>query len=390
MAQTYGFWWGYEAAASILYLVAGLGLAVLPMRREQVANAPDRRWSYPAAWSLLFLLILWCIWRTPQLFSAAPLDYRQADMLPVIRTMAQRWWAAEPVYAPIDDIWGGMRPIYLPAMWIPFTAGILFQVDIRWVSATLLLLGLVLIFFGPTKKKQLKAGFLALLGMLPIILLCIFIFDHSPTLLTLSEEPVVVFYYLLLAWGLFRRRPWLTGMAIALCLLSRYSLAFWVPMYLIYQFFYRSRSAAFTTLGVMVISLLVLLTIGQAWDQLTFFLHLQDSYLQELLKAESRWAFVDKIEHNPGLVKFLPYDYISIWHQLLIYGSILVPVLSILLYKKYRHLIDDRFFGICSLKLAMVYFCNMLTIPYSYLFYPSTFLSLFILYASFSAEKRLE
>ncbi|PHN03020.1 hypothetical protein [Flavilitoribacter nigricans] len=383
LAQTYGFYWKLPIAASLVYFAAGLAVALIPVWKDlSPGQATEASWIRIAGIGLFTLLAAWCLWRNVHLVAAAPLDYRQADMLPILETMAQRRLNGAAIYAPIEAIWAGMRPIYLPAMWLPFLPAVWLQLDIRWVSALLLVAVMAIIVFGTGRQKGQVS--IRLIAWLALILLYYYIFGLYNTLITLSEEPVVVFYYLLLAWALFRRWPVLTGLAIALCLLSRYSLVFWVPVYLVYQFFYRSRREAYTTAAALAGGLILLLTIGQAWDQLGFFLQLQESYLDELLDPDKSWSFIAQIGNNPGLIKFLPFSGIASWHRLLIIGSILIPPAALWLFRKYRSGLQDRFFGLCSLKLCLVYFYNMLTIPYSYLFYPSTFLSLFILFAAFS------
>ncbi len=41
-------------------------------------------------------------------------------------------------------------------------------------------------------------------------------------------------YYILLVLALLSGRPWLIGIAISLCVLSRYALAGWIPAYLLW------------------------------------------------------------------------------------------------------------------------------------------------------------
>jgi hypothetical protein len=248
LAQTFGFYWQFPILASITYFLAGIAIALLPLWKEGAsATFPTYTWMKGLIMGISLLLILWCLGQNQALLAAAPLDFRQADMLPILETMAQRSLAREAIYAPIEAIWGGMRPIYLPAMWLPFVPAVWLKVDIRWMSALLLSLSLLIILFGPIKKNNSQINLFWLLGLMPIILLYYYIFGLYSTLITLSEEPVVVFFYVLLAWGIFRNWPLLTGLAIALCLLSRYSLVFWVPMYLLYLYFYRSRPVAVTT-----------------------------------------------------------------------------------------------------------------------------------------------
>lgn len=59
---------------------------------------------------------------TKHWISTSPLSYTDADMIPIMQVMSQRFLQGEwsMVYQPVQEIWNGIQPVYLPAMWMPF------------------------------------------------------------------------------------------------------------------------------------------------------------------------------------------------------------------------------------------------------------------------------
>src|ERR1035437_5321069 len=95
----------------------------------------------------------------------AVIDINNADMLPIIRVMNQRFISGQwyHIYDPIPEIWNGIRPIYLPAMWLPFVPSIIFKFDMRWITVGGLFFAFCsfLFIYFPQKDKTLSiAGFL--------------------------------------------------------------------------------------------------------------------------------------------------------------------------------------------------------------------------------------
>jgi hypothetical protein len=125
------------------------------------------------------------------------------------------------VYQPIPEIWNGIQPIYLPAMWMPFGLSLIFDFDIRWITVCGIWLAIILCVLPAWRKVTasifLIAAFLILLAWLHT--------NGDNGVIELTEEGVVFFYYSLLATAMIFNNPWLLGISVAACLLSRYSLS---------------------------------------------------------------------------------------------------------------------------------------------------------------------
>lgn len=369
---------------AILYIVAGLGVAILPLIKTKSAEAISSKQLSPTVYWFLFTLIAGAIITLgTNLFQEVPLDYKIADMLPVIEIMGQRWLAGQDVYARIPEIWEtGMQPIYLPSMWLPYTLPIAIGMDMRFMSL-FFIISIVFMCFILAKRQS-----LTLFVLIPLLLLLSYIFIDYSTLITITEEPLVIGFYFLLAFALFKDKPILIIIALSLCLLSRYALLFWALTYIAYTFLFASKSRAILIALGSAICCLFLLYISQGIYQLELFYSLKDAYLETLTNPDEAWGVANITQKNIGIARFLALDQLSSLHKTLFLGSILLPPILFTWYHFFgRHWVSAECFAVCSLKLCLVYFFNMNALPFSYLFYTSTFFSLAIVVCYFSRSK---
>lgn len=364
---------------SILYFISGVFIAILPLIK--VNTAPlfgENRRILSDLFHLLYLLFLLGLipfaykWGYA-LFLRYDLNYKVADMLPIIQIMCERWFAGAPVYE-LVPFWDGTEPIYLPAMWLPYLPFTYYGLDIRWGNMIALLLSLHFIFFC---GKQSSFNFKLYLILLPLGLLFNGLFFQDFKLISLTEEPIVILYYLFLAYALAKNKPYLIGFALSLCLMSRFALAFWVLMYLVYVFIFQNKKDALkigTVISVVALSLLV--STGAIW-QLDVILGLPNIYINHLMDNE--WKFNGFIKSKLGLLKFFSFESLSIVNRLFFTANLLIPTACFAFFWKFKNKINQPLFALCSLKLCLVFFYNFLIMPFLYLFYTNTFLSIAIL-----------
>ncbi|MEM1124993.1 MAG: hypothetical protein AAGJ18_31440, partial [Bacteroidota bacterium] len=254
----------------------------------------------------------------------------------------------------------------------------LFGYDIRWTSIIAILLSLCCLFFIGKNEQKTGRNFLILL---PLYFLFEGILFTDYRLISLSEEPIVIFYYSFLAFALSKRNPYLIGLAMSLCWMSRFALAFWSAMYLAYLFFFvNKKEAVKTALTTFSICTIMLFVTGAFW-QLDIILGLPKIYLEHMLNNE--WKFNGFAKTNLGLIGFFPFHSLALTQQIFLIGSIAIPLVSLLLFWKFNNQnplsTKHSFFAVCTLKLCLVFFYNFLIMPFLYLFYVSTFLSIAIL-----------
>lgn len=372
---------------SIAYFICGLLIAMLPLIKvRQSEGILISRSAQQILLGLgLFGLTYHFYLESLPLFNEVPIDYRLADMLPILKIMCQRFMAGEQVYAIIPEIWGGMQPIYLPALWIPLLPATYFEWELRWTSLFLFVAGLGLIlatFKGKSNEmanKSLvpKVSINTLIVLVPLFILGHDMMKYESRFFTMTEESIVVFYYLLLAYAVAKEKTALTAIALSLCMLSRYSLAIWAIMYVVYIFFFKDRSKAITMAIIGTVFSLTVMYISQGFSGLHVFLGLQENYINAIINEKEK--FQPMIVISMGLAKFYDYENLAALHRLFMITAFAIPIGSLLLYAKFREKINADFFALCSLKLTLVVFYNLLVMPFLYLFFTSTLLSIALL-----------
>ena len=134
---------GWAPFFSVLYFSSGVAIAGLLLFFPALnVPAPGKMaWKAPVNHHRLVItglvgLVLYSWSR--YWFEETPIDITNADMLPIIKVMGERFIAGQHgrVYDPIPAIWHGVQPIYLPSMWQPFTLAVALGIDMRWVALT--------------------------------------------------------------------------------------------------------------------------------------------------------------------------------------------------------------------------------------------------------------
>ncbi len=373
---------------AIGYFLAGLLIGTMPLisRRNYTGtvsadkrNSLINRWIIPACFLLLGVYV---IKEVKLMIDTWPIDLHYADMLPQIQIMTQRFIDGQKIYAPIQEIWNGKPPPYLPLMWLPFTVAKWAHIDIRWTTIVFFLLGLFCLYkFFPKKFNGkpllLLASFVSLFFLINFLLIKDRItFGHT-------EEGLVIAYYLFLAYALFKKQPVLIGIAIACCLMSRFSLFFWVPMYVLYMFFYESRRNAYIITGVVALIIFFVFLLPFGFWQPEYFLNIPADYQ---VGVDNAWRSNNNngkyYQDFLGYARYFDISQINLLHYLQIGVAAVLPFLMLILFSitKKRIRFNTDFFGICTLKIVLVFFYNMVEVPYYYLFFVSTFFSYAILF----------
>jgi hypothetical protein len=366
---------------SILYFASGIAIAgmLLYFPAIRLPSPGLKPWRSPINQRRLVItglvalaLYSWCLYW----FDEMPIDVSNADMLPIIKVMGERFIAGQHshIYDPIPSIWHGALPIYLPAMWLPYVPALSLGIDMRWIAIAGLLFafGTFVFLYRPSGARG--AFFL---GVLAFLLFWWVVADNTAGVVSVSEEGVVIGYYVLLVLALLSGKPWLTGIAISLCMLSRYALVGWIPAYLLYLALERRwRHLSIITLtGIICFTMLFLVPVG--WTTFLRMIHLPGDYV----------AFADRVWNDspavfstaPGLAWFFGRKGIAILHGLLITFSFTLPALfTVLAYRRGRSRPLANI-PLASLKLSLVIFYSFIDVPYLYLFYTSSLVSLIVM-----------
>ncbi|MEL6987587.1 MAG: hypothetical protein AAGK97_07120 [Bacteroidota bacterium] len=363
-------------------------LSLIPLIKIYPKKQLKGHWAYGLVGALLFAgLCIYAYKFGVELLKNWAIKIEIADMLPVISKMNQRWLESKEVYAIIPEIWGGMQPIYLPAMWMGYLPAFIFEFDLRWMSIGFILFGILLctILLPDFKKRN-------LLSLLPIGAGFLFFYtlaNKDPQLIAFSEEGMVIGYYLLVIFMLFRGNNFFKGLAFSLCLMSRYSLLFWLAMYVVYIYFYQSKKDAIWISLYTALSCLFLMIVSQGIYQLDTFIGLPKIYDQAISDPGLKWKYEPMINRNLGIAKYFSYENLSHLSTLFKITSISLPFICLFLYSKFKERINKPLFVFCTLKLCLVIFYSFLIMPFKYLFFTSTVLTIGLFAVMLAVDSRL-
>jgi hypothetical protein len=367
---------------AICYFLSGMGFAFLLLRCPELRlPAPGKgEWKNHIHHYRLIIIGLvalamysWCrYW-----FEESPIDITNADMLPIIKVMGDRFIAGQhsQVYNTIPWIWNGIQPIYLPAMWLPYVPAIALGIDMRWIAMAgiLFAFGTFLFIYRPNSHRYLSF----FTGVLAFLLFWWIVADNTPGIVSVAEEGVVIAYYVLLVLALVSGNAWLIGIAVSLCMLSRYALVGWIPAYVLYLALDRRwrTLSIFTLTGIACFLLLFLLPVG--WDTFMRLAKLPGNYVAF---AGRVWKdSPDVFSSSPGLAIFFGPKRIALLHRMLILFSFLVPFLFVVFCRMRLRVKQTANIPLATLKVSLVVFYCFIDVPYLYLFYTSSFVSLIAL-----------
>ncbi|MEM8897593.1 MAG: hypothetical protein AAGC85_05785 [Bacteroidota bacterium] len=231
------FWrkheWVGENNPVYLFVISML-IGVLPflhLRKNQIPFTKDP----PYVGIILMLLTagLMCL-RIPDLkiiFETYPIEVAQSDIIPQIDVMLRRFFVEGVTpYQKITEFGYEMFSPYMPLHWGPFIITDSLGVDHRWLPFVLYTFVSVLLAY---RISQLHIHFIwkVICASLPALLYGNMMF-YMDTIFGHTIEPLIMAYYMFLCLSLSSKSVVVRAIGLMFCLLSRYSVVFWVPLWL--------------------------------------------------------------------------------------------------------------------------------------------------------------
>jgi hypothetical protein len=299
------------------------------------------------------------------------------------------------VYDLIPEIWNGIQPIYLPAMWLPFGLPVLLGLDLRWMTVVALFVVSALFLFKINPRHH-KAPYLLLAAF---VLIWWLLSAENSGLIPYTEEGVVILFYSLLAIALTGKNAWFIGISTSLCILSRYAIVGWLPAMLLYYSLNKDwkNLLKFCVTGLACFLLLVLIPFG--W---TTFLKLASIPGEYIAFSKRVWTDAPQVfNESLGWAKFFGPENIATQHAMLVGLSLTLPSVFVVAcwfwnrggVRKNGEMMEERreiqkinrnakinldHLPFAALKLTLVVFYTLVDVPYLYLFYTGSFVSLFL------------
>jgi len=246
----------------VLFLVS-LGIAVLYFwqRLRQTPAAPMPLLALRPGPALLWALggmvsILLGYEELRKVFALFPDPGRYSDVLPQLEAQYYRFARGEMPYAPVDLGYNAPYPVYMPLHWLPIGISAALGIDSRWSGYILLVLAAGLYGYEVGRQNAPIAGRIAAL-LLPSVGLWGFIL-WGDLELAVSYEIIIAAYYLVLVAGLLGRNIWWITVGLILCVLSRYTLVFWLPLLAFVLWREHPPRTSFRVWGTVALSVVLL------------------------------------------------------------------------------------------------------------------------------------
>ena len=325
-----------------------------------------------------------------EIFNNYPITVQMSDIIPQIQKFVERaehlWYPYKTISFPTYDLF----PTYLPLHWAPFIIADKLHFDYRYLANGIMYVSLIFLFYQIIKSNAISFFEKLILIVLPLVGIYTFInFDNISV--GVSVEQMIMGYYIFLSTVLVTQKNiYFRSAAVLLCLLSRFSFLFWVPLFLYSVYIFEGKKTLTKAVLFLMSGVLILYIIPFVLKDPSVFLKSQASYMIGTLGEWNRNPS-PHLHNGLGLsnyfLDFLHGDNTHKIHLLqftLISFSILTMLGLAFYLKKNKQKLDSRIFNVASLKIMLTVFYAFVQIPYSYLFFVPMGVSFVVLFAAFN------
>lgn len=176
------------------------------------------------------ILIIFMNVLTIQIIKTYPIDFNYSDIIPSIELMAKSFLTHKDPYGyETYSQLGYHNPSgYLPAHWWPYCIAEYFSFDYRTMSFIVWCAGAIFIMIRSIKLQDLRMQII-----IPLLLVLSYslMAQQQGDIIGETVEIIIAGYYMLLIAGINQKNVIITGIFISLCLLSRYVIILWLPLY---------------------------------------------------------------------------------------------------------------------------------------------------------------
>ena len=385
---------GYYTGPLVLFLIS-MAIGIFPLLlfssktindKVVVLKTIDKHTAYAIILFCAFFILFLFVPRGGiiNIYKNFLVEVHTSDIIPTIQVMCQRLLNHYPIYVSIEQFGYHLPTTYMPFMWMPYLIAEKFHFDYRYITLLIFVIGIIFILFITVKKTN-KGLFLVLLYA---FLLLAFADKNSETF-GWTVEFMNGTYYSILALTFFVDNKYVKVIALVACLLSRYSLVVFVPLYFLIEWnengFKKTSIFALLTLALMVVFLVPL--VRNNW------IELYNGYKYYTISGLGEWNHTDSnglplhIFNGNGFVAWIysfkngsieeRFAFAKSLHFILISST---TMLLTLIYYKFKDSINNKVFLLCSLKIYLAVFYGFIQVPYTYLFVVPAMYSIVLLF----------
>ncbi|MFY8108515.1 MAG: hypothetical protein ACOVO9_05970 [Bacteroidia bacterium] len=376
----------------VLFAFAGLGLIYFSFNdlKQKDDLAPNLQSDFKSINLRLFIgLSLVGIVFSGFLFHKWPIKIENSDIIPLIQNIyVSRFVNFEHVYDLYEGFnYGKFTPNYLPFHWFPFVLPELLRLDPRWSFVVLFVLAFGIYVFKFAKASNKK--FLILQIVLPFLLWFSIMVKQGKDYAN-TVELLIAAYYLILCISLFSNKPLFKSFALALLILSRYSLVFWLPVYFLLMWF-DDRKICIKT-GLYLIGFMLIFYIPFLIQSPHILSSGSNLWIDAALgewKGQSWQAPGDKpfqLFQGTGFASWIYtwgagtlQEKIIFTKNLMLIISVLVLVIMTVFVWLTKEIYNKKLMALYGLKISLLVFYSFVFVPYVYLFWVTLIPSIMIL-----------
>ena len=343
---------------------------------------------------IFFVLSVVLIIMSSYIFKEFPIDANASDIVPSLQIYIERFFNGEFPYSPIQFSSWTVYPNYFVLRWIPFIIPEFLHIDYRFLPLVLFL-GLIWIIRIKDKVQKFDALYY-ITYLLPYFLLFL-ILKFQKDEFALSAELLIVFYYFIFIISLKNRKTYIVAFGISLCLLSRYTILYWLLFYFLFYAKEYGNRKFIKLLGL--ISLFFGLAMGHF-----FIIDFKASFLEGLKYYEESarglwnvqyWQEANDIPHHLGkgmnfsigsYKAFYPNINAAFYFQK--YLQLALLFLLIIAFAVIKVKKENQFFYLLiSIKIYLLVFYQFFYAPFSYLLFLPLFITFLMYYYLFVDKK---
>ena len=388
-----------EFISPVILFILGLTIGVLPLiffKKQNVENNfkyhSTKNWQTVILYTVALFGFLVTNTLCRHVFNNYAISVEISDIIPQIQKFVERaehlWYPYKTISFPTYDLF----PTYLPLHWAPFIIADKLHFDYRYLANGVLYLSLIFLFYHIFKSHTIAFIEKIILIVLPFVGIYTFInFDNISV--GVSVEQMIMGYYIFLSTVLVTQKNiYFRSGAVLLCLLSRFSFLFWVPLFLYSIFIFEGKKQLTKAILFLTCGVLLLYIIPFVLKDPSVFLKSQASYMAGTLGEWQRNPS-PHLHNGLGLSNYF-LDFLSgtnahkihVLQLMLISISILTMLCLGFFLNKNKKKLDHRIFNMASLKIMLTVFYAFVQIPYSYLYLVPMGVSFVVLFASFNKK----
>jgi len=297
-----------------------------------------------------------------------------SDVITQLNALWERFAAGKFPYYPIEDYSWHPYPVYMPLNWLPLALSHWLHCDNRWIGIlAMIIANAVWGFYVWRNQVNIVVKLMAI--SLPMFILMFYI-KWAGMDISVSLETLIAAYYMILAIGLLQKNIYLITLGLILCILSRYTFVFWLPLFAIVYWQNIPRKTNIMMWGAVALSVVVLYLIPFYLKDPTI---LKQGILYHNNCAVAEW---NGYGEPPISYTFVPGIYFASYFKNLLPGDaanevflmrgiqacfmLMLNVAGIWYYQRNKQRIDYSFFTLLMLFVFLVFFYMFSPLLYKY------------------------